>query len=178
MRDKRVRTRAHIAVSRLQAAAHCLALGLLLSPLPDSVSAQTAPDAVEAATTLKYQVEVQAPRELKNMLEAGLDLVRWQDDPHMNAELLYRLLDEAVAQSRRAIATEGYFTPEIKGRIDDSGEPWRVIIEVTPGPRTIVREIDLDFFGPAVDDPEVQSLIEDARANWSLNVGEPFRQAE
>src|SRR5690606_14061637 len=77
-----------------------------------------------------------------------------------------------------AIATEGYFTPEIKGRIDDSGEPWRVIIEVTPGPRTIVREIDLDFFGPAVDDPEVQSLIEDARANWSLNVGEPFRQAE
>lgn len=135
-------------------------------------------DAPETATGPRYRVEVRAPQPLRGMLENGLSLRRWQDDPHMNPELLRRLVDEAVQQTRRAVATEGYFRPNINTQIDQAADPWVVIIEVEPGPRVTVQDVALEYSGPASTDPEAAPLIARSRESWALHTGEPFRQED
>jgi translocation and assembly module TamA len=126
----------------------------------------------------RYRVEVHGPRALSQMLESGLDIARWQNDPNMNLELLRRLTAEAIQQSEAAVATEGYFSPRIEAQIDEKVEPWLVSIDVDPGPRTIVQNVDLRFAGPVLDDEEAQPLIAKARETWSLPPGSPFRQQD
>lgn len=172
----RTRSKSALASWRDAALAAVAAIALLAPAHAQEGEADTAEAAQPAGP--RYRVEVQAPRPLAGMLENGLSLMRWRDDPQMNVDLLRRLLDEAVQQTRRAVATEGYFTPEVRAHIDEQSTPWRVVIEVEPGPRTVVENVALDFSGPAVSDPEGAPLIARSRESWTLDPGEPFRQAE
>lgn len=135
------------------------------------------PVCAQQPAPLHYQVRVEAPRELQQMLERGLDLVRWQDDPQMTPELLHRLVNEAVDQTRRAIATEGYFNPQVGTHIDEATTPWTVAIKVEPGPRTIVDSVTITFSGPASEDPAAHARLARIRSEWQLPRGEPFRQS-
>ena len=57
------------------------------------------------AQVVRYRVEVEAPEELKKILQKGLTLVHWERDPQMSAEQLRRLTDDAVREAREAAAT-------------------------------------------------------------------------
>jgi translocation and assembly module TamA len=127
---------------------------------------------------LQYRVEVDAPREIAELLNQGLNLVRWQHDPQMTPEQLRRLAEEAVREARETAATEGYFAARVEVGIDEGIEPWIVLLTVEPGERTQVGEIDLRFSGPAVQDGEARALLRRVRETWSLRRGEPFRQAD
>ena len=127
---------------------------------------------------LEYRVEIDAPRELADLLRQGLNVVRWQHDPQMTPEQLRRLADEAVREARETAATEGYFSARVAVSIDDTARPWIVRLTVEPGERTQVGEVDLRFSGPAVDDGEARALFRKVRETWSLRRGEPFRQAD
>ncbi len=127
---------------------------------------------------LEYRVEIDAPRELADLLRQGLNVVRWQHDPQMTPEQLRRLADEAVREARETAATEGYFSARAKVSIDESAKPWIVRLTVEPGERARVGEVDLRFSGPAVDDGEARALFRKVRETWSLRRGEPFRQAD
>jgi len=131
-----------------------------------------------SAARIDYRVEIQAPGELKTTLERGLNVVRWKDDPEMDAERLKRLVDEAVRESREAAATEGYFSAQVRAEIDSSAEPWVVRLRVEPGERTRVHDIELRFLGPAANDAEARGLLEKVRAGWTLRRGQPFRQQD
>ena len=156
------------------------------SPTPDCLSAVRIAAAVLAllfaeavlAQGLRYRVEIEAPRELAGTLRKGLSLQRWQNDPKMSAEQLRRLADEAVSETRQVAATEGYFSPTIELRIDESQPEWQVNLSVEPGPRTRVAEIDIRFSGPAAQDDEARRLFKRVRDGWRLRRGEPFRQAD
>src|SRR5262245_52170072 len=82
-----------------------------------------------AAAPLAYRIEIHAPAELRGMLQEGLTLRRWENDPEMSIELLERLLEDAVRETRQAVATEGYFAPRIETRIDQARVPWLVSID-------------------------------------------------
>src|SRR5581483_7386974 len=131
-----------------------------------------------AAAKLDYRVEIDAPRELKQVLEKGLNIVRWRGDPEMDDERLKRLVDEAIRESREAAATEGYFSAHVQAEVDSSAEPWVVRLRVEPGERTRVKSVDIRFSGPVTSDGEARPYLERARDNWTLRRGEPFRQAE
>jgi translocation and assembly module TamA len=131
-----------------------------------------------AAARIDYRVEIEAPRELKTTLERGLNVVRWRDDPEMDADRLKRLVDEAVRESREAAATEGYFSAEVRAEIDSSVAPWVVRLRLDPEQRTRVRDVELRFLGPAATDAQARALLEKVRASWTLKRGEPFRQAD
>ena len=131
-----------------------------------------------AAAKLDYRVEIDAPRELKQVLEKGLNIVRWRGDPEMDDERLKRLVDEAIRESREAAATEGYFSAHVQAQVDSSAEPWVVRLRVEPGERTRVKSVDIRFSGPVTSDGEARPYLERARDNWTLRRGEPFRQAE
>src|SRR4051812_14587146 len=125
-----------------------------------------------------YRVVIDAPKELREMLQDGLQLVRWQEDPQMNAELLQRLVDEAEKEVKDAVATRGYFNASVRHEIERGGRPWVVTLHLDPGVRTRVRAVDLQFSGPARDDPKVQDVVRNIRREWPLRRGEPFTQRD
>ncbi|HYX66607.1 MAG TPA: autotransporter assembly complex family protein [Burkholderiales bacterium] len=129
------------------------------------------------AAPLEYRVEIEAPAALAKLLER-LSLLRWRADPDMNAERLRRLVDEAVAEAKEALATEGYFSADVSSSIEQSSEPWLVRLRVEPGPRTRVGEVEIRFSGPVTADGEARSLMNRVRQGWTLRRGQPFRQED
>ena len=129
------------------------------------------------AAALEYRVEIEAPAALAKLLER-LSLLRWRADPDMNAERLRRLVDEAVAEAKEALATEGYFSAEVSSSIEQASEPWLVRLRVEPGPRTRVGEVEIRFSGPVTADGEARSLMNRVRQGWTLRRGQPFRQED
>lgn len=127
------------------------------------------------AATFEYRVDIDAPPPLAKLLER-LSLLRWRNDPDLNAERLRRLVDEAVFEAKDAAATEGYFSAEVTADIDSSVDPWVVRLHVVPGERTRVEEVDIRFSGPVTADGEARPVVQRVRQNWSLRRGQPFRQ--
>jgi translocation and assembly module TamA len=83
--------------------------------------------------------------------------------------LLRRLREDALA----AIATEGYFTPDI--RIEpDLVDSARYVLRIDLGPRARVGKVDLILRGPIEAQPQ---RIAELRAAWELPVGAPFRDS-
>jgi translocation and assembly module TamA len=126
---------------------------------------------------VKYRVEIEAPKELRELLEKGLLLERWQADALMTPELLRRLADEAVAEATEAAAAQGYFSARVSYQLDRDSTPWRILLQVDPGERTHVSAAELAFAGPAASDPEAQKLIAEVRREWLLRPGMAFTQA-
>ena len=131
-----------------------------------------------AAGALDYQVQIEAPRELRQILEKGLNIVRWRTDPEVNEEMLRRLMDDAVRESREVAATEGYFSAQATIDLEQSSLPWQVRLHLDPGERTRVSEVEIRFTGPALADGEARPLLARVREKWSLRRGQPFRQAD
>ena len=125
-----------------------------------------------------YRVQIDAPKEIAEVLRKGLNLVRWQNDPQMSLEQMRRLADEAVREAREVAATEGYFSPHVAVTIDESVQPPVVRLTVEPGARSAVADVDLRFSGPATEDPRAAAIFKRVRESWLLRRGEPFRQAE
>jgi len=135
-------------------------------------------------TRARYQLEVQAPKALKRLLEENLDLARFRDAPAdetLNSEELDRLLSAAPEQARALLATEGYFSPDVKAERRAGGEKPQVVVSVEPGPQTQVEAFTLKVQGPlqqraAAGDADAQKLLRRLQEEWPLKAGEPFRQ--
>jgi translocation and assembly module TamA len=136
------------------------------------------PCAVLAQAGLEYRVQIDAPKEMAEVLGKGLDLMRWQDDPQMTPEQLARLAGEAVREAREVAATEGYFSARVEHAIERGIEPWIVRLSIEPGPRTEVDAVDLRFSGPVLADPQAGAILKRLRDTWPLRRREPFRQAD
>ncbi|HEU4855025.1 MAG TPA: outer membrane protein assembly factor, partial [Nitrosospira sp.] len=80
----------------------------------------------------------------------------------------------AQREIRELLATEGYFKPTIALNLAPSSKI--PVLEITPGPRTFVSEVSIEFRGDlASDEPGRRARVEKLRAAWSLGVGQPFR---
>src|ERR1051325_1073046 len=98
---------------------------------------------------LQYRVEIDAPKDIAEVLRKGLNLKRWEGDRQMTPEQLHRLSEEAVREARETAATEGYFSARVQVQFDEGIQPWIVLLTVELGERTQVGDIDLRFSGPA-----------------------------
>ena len=144
-----------------------LTLALVLGVLP-----------ARAQERITYRVELDAPKELREMLRDGLQLLQWREDPQMSPELLQRLAEEAVKQAAEAVATRGYFNATVTYEVNRGATPWVVTLHVDPGSRSVVREVELLFSGPAASDPAAEALFRKIRREWLLRRGEPFTQKD
>jgi translocation and assembly module TamA len=137
------------------------------------------PPILEEPAPLRFRIVIEAPKTYQKMLEEGLDLVRWQRDSRVTLPLLQRLVDDARKSAIEAFAAEGYFSADVRAEIETPrGSEAIVRITVELGSRTRVREADLRFRGPVLDDAEGRKRIDVVRQTWRLPPGEPFRQAE
>lgn len=128
------------------------------------------------------RLEVEAPRELEELLETHLDLARLDTiapGSALNETELSRLIASTPDQARELLKTEGYFSPEVDiERV--AGDPPVVRVRVQPGPRVRVRGLQIDVRGPLADatargEPHAQETQNALRQNWPLPPGAPFR---
>jgi translocation and assembly module TamA len=134
------------------------------------------------------EVQIDAPDELKRLLDTHLDLARLVrvasgevNEPISESELR-RLENATPAQARALLATEGYMAAQVRTQREDgegvTARP-RVRVLVEPGVRTQVSAVSLQVSGPLGDeaasgDNAAQSLVEQWKAAWILNAGQPF----
>lgn len=74
-----------------------------------------------------------------------------------------------VADFSEVLATEGYFSPTVEVAADEGAMRLRI----DPGPRTLVSEVNV-----AIDGALASERRERIIADWSLPVGQPFRQED
>ena len=123
-----------------------------------------------------YKVELEAPKSLRELLNAHLDLMRYRDRDDINADQLRFMVETAAEQVSDLAATEGYFSPIANIRLDAGAEPPVVSVTVEAGPRTSVARADVEVSGPARErSPQQAAQVVD---NWAMKAGAPFRQED
>ena len=165
-----------------------------------------------APRPVDWQLTVDAPSPLNNLLRENLDLARYQreaqqaqddasaaqgNEPAPSALRitrgeLRRLLAEVPAQARALLEAEGYFTAQVRIKVEDGAAdgngaavpaPVLVHVLVEPGPRTVIGRVQFVYEGQldtrlSADDAEAKALTEGIADNWALPQEEPFRQAD
>ncbi|APW39833.1 hypothetical protein RD110_23690 [Rhodoferax koreense] len=181
-----------------------LACGLVASlALTACASRQTDPDRserrqrAEAEAPPAFDLKVDAPDDIRELLEKHLELQRYRAVPDLNEAELARLLVMAEANARELIATLGYFSPDIRIERDSettatpaaapasSATPVaaripQIRMTVSPGLPTQVASVQLDVTGAMADSaaPDVVAQRNALRKDWSLNAGRRFTQAD
>jgi translocation and assembly module TamA len=145
--------------------------------------APTAPLPVEnpAHPAVRYEVQIDAPRNLRELLENNLDLMRWRGNPRVDLEQLQRLVRSAPEEAKTLVATEGYYTPRITSGLDTSGAEPVARVNVDPGPPVTVGDVDLELRGFAPFEGDNRAAPVDAaalRTRWPLPVGSRFRTGD
>lgn len=134
--------------------------------------------------TLGVTVDIDAPADLKALLERHLDVVRLgrlTRDEVDEAEWS-RLIDAAPAQARELLQTEGYFNARVvlqRQPRRTAGAADRVRMTVQPGPRTRVSRLNFEFEGDlerdaTENDAYATQVRDDLRAAWALSPGREF----
>lgn len=111
------------------------------------------------------QPRIEAPAPLAELLKRHLRLEEPRDE--IERELL---LNRLRREGQELLATEGYFDPVL----DLEGENLDALtLKVTPGPRALIQEVHILIDGPVPE--ERRQALQKA---WSLQPGQPFRQAD
>lgn len=188
------RGRAALAVLGLLLLQGCAGLGGGAAAPAPAASAASAPAGFSLVTPQEYEqqsptlgvaIEIDAPGELKALLEKHLDLVRLgsmaRDD--VDDTEWARLIDASPAQVRALLQTEGYFSPQVRierepGRA--AGQPDRVQLRVEPGPRARVSRLTLEVEGglergASAGEAHASATLAAWRRAWELPEGAEFR---
>jgi translocation and assembly module TamA len=136
--------------------------------------AQDAP----APQGLNYNVQIDAPGDLDDLLRDNLDLLRWRGNPRVDMPQLRRLVRDAPAQARSLVETEGYYTPRIDVRLDTSGATPVARVAVDPGEPVTVGDVDIELRGFTSFGAGLRVDPDRLRGEWSLPPGSRFRQAD
>ena len=175
---------------RLPLALALMALLSACSLLPTDPSARSADKAAAAGADLPtkapvIRLEIDAPSNVKPLLERYLDLARLQEfagADTLDASELVRLVGAAPAQARELLQTEGYFDAEVSVRRDPA-DPTHVRLQVSPGPRTRVSALQVDTDGEIkrraeAGDDAARSLQAGLPSAAVLQPGKPFRNPD
>ena len=124
-----------------------------------------------------YQVDIDAPFGIAQLLRQHLEISRSLDNPRLNDSEWQRLIQAAPKEIRNLVATEGYFSPVISATADQSAALGKVRFTIDPGPQSVISEINLRFTGDIQQQPpEENPSIDSMQAGWALEIGKPFTQ--
>jgi translocation and assembly module TamA len=131
-----------------------------------------------------YEIDIQAPKPLADLLQSYLDLARFRAATQAQGITrgeLRRLVRDTPTQARELLETEGYFNAQITVELGTE-EPPRVRVQVEPGPRAQISSVEIDVQGdsPSSDPLKQESSLKalrDIRQRWSLPQGSFFTQA-
>jgi translocation and assembly module TamA len=155
-------------IRKLLAAAGLAVAWLLLAP---AASAQPQPPA--------FDLVVRAPDPLRQLLERNLELRRYRAVSDLDDSEIARLIVLAEKDARELLATQGYFAPQVS-IAREAGARTRLVVNVEPGERTRVADVDIGFEGDIATTGDAQAIAqrEGIRSSWSLPAGRPFTQSD
>lgn len=125
-------------------------------------------------------VEVDAPEALEPLLTQYLEVARAARSGEVldEAEII-RLRGVSAETVRELLATEGYFSPRVESTLTRVEKDWVLRYVVTPGPRTQIRSVKVDFVGALAGGGEAGiSARLRAERSFTLKPGMPFRQTD
>ena len=157
---------------------HAWALGCaaLLLALGCAAQTQTAKDTPVPLAGAAFALQLDAPAALQPLLSRHLELLRYRDVPDLDDTELTRLVASAEADARQLLATQGYFSPQL--RLDwQPGTPRQVRLHLDPGPLTRVGPVELTLDAP-LPPAEREALRKHLLGLWPLPAGHPFTQAD
>ena len=123
------------------------------------------------------KVEGDLPPALRDKVELALEVV---EEPSRSRAQAKRRLERAAKQLATVLRSEGYYDPDINGRIDeeapenDAGKtpPLRTVLEVDVGPRYGVGRAEVEFSNTPTGINDADTL-DAARAELKLQPGDP-----
>jgi len=152
-------------IRKLLAAAGLAALTLL------------APTASGQPPAPAFDLVVRAPDPLRELLERNLELRRYREVTDLDDAEIARLIVLAEKDARELLATQGYFTPQVRISRDPGTRPT-LVVAVEPGERTRVAEANIQFEGDIAGTSDAAAVAqrESIRGSWELRPGAPFTQ--
>ena len=131
------------------------------------------------AAPVAFGIEIDAPSELRKLLQENLSLAKMRDNERLDEAQLRRLTREARREIAALLGTEGYYAPEIDATLDRDGDRLVARFRIQPGELTHVGEVKLTFEGqvsraPPEDEPSLASL----QGGWRLQPGSVFKQGD
>lgn len=148
------------------------------APTPAPVPAPDVPADAPAVYSLDIRVDDDTrDNRLRNLLGQHLDIARYRaSEAALSRVELARLAAAAPAQAETLLETEGYFNAAATVERDPE-DASKLRLHVTPGPRTRVASVAIDFQeGMAAED--AKALRDSLRRAWPLREGETFTQAQ
>jgi len=140
------------------------------------------PSAQPWAQPLAFDIEIQAPAEIRDYVQRHIELARYRELRDIDANEMARLLSAAQRNVQDLLGTLGYFSPTIQ--LDVTSTPQnlaaarRVLITVQPGEPVKISDISLEFTGPIAQEDAAQDQRRAIRAAWGLRRGMVFTQAD
>lgn len=155
------------------------------------------PTTASLATAQAFAIAIQAPEQVRDLLERHLELKRYQVLLDLSDAEIQSLLGTAQEDATNLLATLGYFSPAIRITLERPEAATGaaslvpvipvVHIAVEPGPQARVRGVRLLLEGAIAQDADAKDAdAKDAAARaqrqsvrdlWTLASGEPFTQA-
>ena len=125
-----------------------------------------------------FDLVVRAPDPLRELLERNLELRRYREVNDLDDAEIARLIVVAEKNARELLATQGYFTPEVR-ITREGGTRATLVVSVEPGVRTTIGEFDIAFEGDIAGstDPDAVAQRASIRSGWNLPAGQAFTQA-
>jgi translocation and assembly module TamA len=142
--------------------------------------------AAEPKRPPQFRLDIDAPSELRALLQQHLDLARLQyaaEADSLTRSEIDRLVAAASAQALSLLETEGYFNPVVKvQRVEDGAEPPLLRMTVAPGPRALIDRLTLEVQGGLYDETEAGAaealvLSQALQTDWALPPGRVFQQS-
>lgn len=151
--------------------AQCLMV--LLLPLLLALTIARADDGVD------FVLKIEAPRPLEKLLKENLALAKAMHDTPLPRARFDRLYEQLSKQTKQLLATEGYYTSTVNiartPLTATEAGVWRIALAVTPGKRTRVADIAIEYRGDVANNAGERAAI---GGRWTLPVGSVFRQAD
>ncbi|NML44893.1 BamA/TamA family outer membrane protein [Ramlibacter sp. G-1-2-2] len=155
-------------------AALLLALCVLAAPL-----ARAQAERQEMPASPAFDLVVQAPDPLRQLLERHLELQRFREVSDLDDAEITRLIVLAEKDARELLATQGFFAPQVRITREDAKPRLRLVVAVDPGPATTVSNVNIGFEGDIATSTDADALAQRGAivGGWGLAVGQPFTQA-
>jgi translocation and assembly module TamA len=147
-------------------------IGIFIASLALCSSAADAPAAGHS-----FEIDIRAPKDVKELLERHLELRRYREVSDLDDAELARLVALTEANVRELVGTLGYFNPRVLVTRDPGPQPL-IVIAVDPGEIARVGKLSIDFEGDIAKSTDADAVLQRAEIHdgWRLPAGHAFTQ--
>ena len=148
--------------------------------LPNVLWAQTPPAVTAPAPIFAFDLQVEAPQKIQDLLLKHLELQRYRNLADLDNTELARLMQAAERDAQNLLATQGYFAAQVTLKLtltpQSASAPRVITLTVEPGEPVRINAVHIDFAGPIADDAADAPLRDTIRGDWPLAPGMAFTQ--